>query len=460
VLRREASLFDEFLRLESETDRARRGRSLEPLVARLFKRSHFEVTLGAGAARPRQTDLIARGGRDTYVIETKWRDAPSDVGDVDGLRSRLQRLPGSPVGVLISISGFASSVIEEIERDRRSAVLLIDGEELRSLLANTLDLRRLLKRKHESLAIHGKVLVTDASAAGSTAPLGQLPTADAWFVDLEGQRLPWLAAPGGFGGFTFVREVPDIDWVAGGGAGAALDLPLQAETVDELLAVIGELSDIGWATPQASWCLQQAETTWHGFGAESLRDAMRQRDVRYAGAGRIHHTEQLAFHDACEGGFYTVSAGVDARDHQTVWEADMSVQLVGVPLDSDPYQQLADRLHVQRALYFRPRTEPSVRNAVLPGFYERDVEPIAYVVSRRQDDGTLWTCGFATANPYMNESLGIDEPGAPLRDTEVLICSLSAWHYFGEPDQRYYLRRYSEAFTSHAAAVHVSANWR
>ena len=33
-------------------------------------------------ARPRQTDLVASLGHDTYLVETKWESSPAEIGDV------------------------------------------------------------------------------------------------------------------------------------------------------------------------------------------------------------------------------------------------------------------------------------------------------------------------------------------------------------------------------------------
>lgn len=77
---------------------AQRGRELESFVAKLFRELHFRVKPNAGAARPRQTDVLVSRGTDTYLIECKWRSSKADIDDIDSLRSRLQRTDPAVVG--------------------------------------------------------------------------------------------------------------------------------------------------------------------------------------------------------------------------------------------------------------------------------------------------------------------------------------------------------------------------
>ncbi|WCD84047.1 hypothetical protein KPP03845_100367 [Streptomyces xanthophaeus] len=67
----ESLLVSEFKRLQSTSDAHRRGRKLEELLQRLFQNAHFRVQRNAGAARPRQTDLVAGYGDAWYVIEAE-----------------------------------------------------------------------------------------------------------------------------------------------------------------------------------------------------------------------------------------------------------------------------------------------------------------------------------------------------------------------------------------------------
>src|SRR5215831_8644417 len=118
-------LYDDFVRIEKDASPHNRGYQLESLVQALFQTAHYRVLRNAGIARPRQTDLTATNGRDTYLIETKWESGEVDIDAVDGLRARLSRTHSTVIGVFISIGGFTRSVIEDVETRRQQPILLI-----------------------------------------------------------------------------------------------------------------------------------------------------------------------------------------------------------------------------------------------------------------------------------------------------------------------------------------------
>jgi hypothetical protein len=147
-LRRQSWPIDEFRSLQKSGDPQRRGIQFESLVARQFREAYFKVQANPGVARPRQTDFLAMNSRDRYLVETKWKQKAADINDVDSLFSRLDRTPGSVVGVLVSISGFSKSAIERVESRRDRPVLLVTSAEIERMLQWG-SLTRLLRRKQD-----------------------------------------------------------------------------------------------------------------------------------------------------------------------------------------------------------------------------------------------------------------------------------------------------------------------
>src|SRR4051812_33488511 len=120
------SLAADFERLRAVTNAHQRGRKFEQLLERLFRQAHFRVDLDAGIATPRQTDLVARYGGVWYLIEAKWQTAPADVDVFDAVFRRLQRAASSRVvGVIVSVSGFTNTVIEEAAKCRGEELVLL-----------------------------------------------------------------------------------------------------------------------------------------------------------------------------------------------------------------------------------------------------------------------------------------------------------------------------------------------
>jgi hypothetical protein len=127
---------------------------------------------------------------------------------------------------MVSFSGFTGSAVERVEEHSDRPVLLITGAELEQLVDWDDDLVHLLAQKRASLLTHRKALFAiTRRRRGSVSPDG-LVVASAEFSLLDGSRAKWITGGGDFGEFTFVRELPDIDWDPGEGRGVTLDMPV------------------------------------------------------------------------------------------------------------------------------------------------------------------------------------------------------------------------------------------
>lgn len=141
----------EFRHLKQIPDTQRRGYDFETFVGNLFKQRHFSVVPGPGTARPRQTDLLARRGGETYVIKTKWRRKKANIDDIDSLFARLDAAPRDVTCLLVSFPGFSDAVITRAEQKSDRPVLLTSGEELEAFVEWDRDLLQLLARKKTAL---------------------------------------------------------------------------------------------------------------------------------------------------------------------------------------------------------------------------------------------------------------------------------------------------------------------
>ena len=115
----------ELRRLEKLDNYQKRGYEFQDFVGSLFKLRHFQVTSSPGTAKPRQTDLLATRGADSYIIETKWRSSKADINDIDSLFARLGAAPGAVVGLMVSHAGFTDSAIDRVEQRSDRPVLLM-----------------------------------------------------------------------------------------------------------------------------------------------------------------------------------------------------------------------------------------------------------------------------------------------------------------------------------------------
>lgn len=173
--------------------------------------AQYRVSPGAGAACPRQTDLVARLADDRYLIEVKHQARPADIDVVESLRARLQRTGPRMIGVVIGRSGFTATALRDTEEHRAGPVLLIGGEDIDRVAADPDHLRDLLEQQYEDLVTHGRRNPDRGGALPRTARATTERTPIV-LVDLDGRPQPWLTCAGGYDAAINALELHDIDW--------------------------------------------------------------------------------------------------------------------------------------------------------------------------------------------------------------------------------------------------------
>ncbi|MFD4922703.1 restriction endonuclease [Streptomyces goshikiensis] len=476
----ESLLVSEFQQLQSSPDAHRRGRKFEELLERLFKNAHFRVQRNAGTARPRQTDLLASYGDAWYLIEAKWEKAPIDVDTFDAVRARMERAVHSAVGVIISMSGFTETVIEEVTKFRgKQPILLIGQKDLSQVLRTPESLANLLRIKRDELMVHGRVhLSLETTRRARRRPVTDLPAAALTILGLDLQPLPYVKKEDGFAGLVFAQELPDVDWVIADGSGVTLDLPVSRLDERGLIDLVHTLNSMGWTTSQPSWSIRQLTAAWHGAGAREFVEALTARAKRYEDLPEeeIHHSEQVTYFDTCAGGgFYTLSADI-SKDGSRVVGCNVSFQLVGVPVDVQPLRHLFEQYDVMAAGFFRPLAGPSVSRGNL-GVHET-LEAVGYLVSSDPFPGNTtagdleslpagpdpqerWVTGIVARNPFFKADRGSAPEGWPgaLSTSEVIVCALRSHHPLAKMPETYSLVSWERARTSDAQVFRPVADW-
>lgn len=436
----------------------KRGYRFQDYVRTLFAKEHFKVTMNAGGAAPRQTDLMASRAEVTYLVETKWQKEPVDIDDIDSLFTRLGETAASVIGVFVSWSGFTSGAIDRVRQKRVRHMLLVTGSELEK----TNSFIRMLRRKQGTLLTDGTVLFEEGIRTHRRSAKTNLPAGSTRF-DIGGKNRRWLSCAGRFEQFAFVGELPDIDWVPGMGAGVSADFEVPTHTEKDLFRVLRELTEMNWTSENGRWAIQQAKRNWHGCGAQAFVDVVADWKGRYKDLDTIHHTEEFCYMDVCDGGFYTLVGQLSADGRRIGWRTTMSFQLSGIPVRQDAMRHLCDTFDVEEPLFYRPRTEDLLHRGHAEAGPVLDV--VGFVV---QEDGLNldpsdreWSSGLIARNPYREQTgHGFLEwwPDG-LEASELIICALRNWHPLSEPRQRYRLWSCEWAWTSDALVVRPLADW-
>ena len=129
-----------------------RGYLLQDLLTRLF------VIHGIPVVRSFQRNLGAEqidGAFELdgwhYIVECRWRAKLANIRELDGLYGQTGRSGKQTMGLFLSINGWSEHVVPAMKQNPDKCIVLMEGYDLRTVLAQAIDLRRLLKAKVRAL---------------------------------------------------------------------------------------------------------------------------------------------------------------------------------------------------------------------------------------------------------------------------------------------------------------------
>ena len=391
---------------------------------------------------------------------------------VDSVISRLERTPASTVGMILSRSGFSRSAITQARaKAPQRALLLFDGEDLDKVFHSPDYLRRLIGLKQRRILTHGYAATGRLeSSTKSERKIIKTVQQHEFFWSEDRQREYVSMSGGDYSKVVFVQDLVDLDWTTSEGTAVALDLAMNLHTLHDLLDLFGKLSALGWISAMGRWTLYQQENNWRGMGIDPLLRALEIPAVRYKAVRVAHHTEALAYYDACPGGFFTLTADIDfnARSHSygQVAHCSISIILTGIPLDPAPIQHLYEAAGIDAPAYFRPLGRPSLERGFVADGEAEPLQVTELLVGEYLDDARdpLWVEGIVAVNPFARstEKDRVELPkGWPaiLANNTSIICSLRDFHPVNRPPDLYRLRGWELAWTSDACAVKFLADW-
>jgi hypothetical protein len=476
---REGYLQRRYAELSGLGDERARGRAFEELLRDLFELSAHHARLNPRTSQPRQTDLYVETTQGAFLVEAKWQKRRQGSPDIDGLRVRLEDLPGRVAGLFFSVSGFNGHAISRVEQRRQREVLLFDGSEIEQLCRSPERLYWFIQEKRRTLARDGNMAFLSDGFDPINLPTPEprrWPEPESKLVGLDGKPLAWVAGMGEFGSAAFTRHLPDIDWRTSPGAGVNFDLRISLESRSDLPKLFEAIHQTLGLTSRGCWTIVQSSTTWFGTGASNLVASLGRWDERYRAfpRRRFHNAEEATYVDETQEGYYTLCVYVQATERGHIRSTDLSVQLPGVPLDTQRLRSLAEKFGAGDTLYFRPLGEKSVFYAYgtpLGGPPEDviKVKPVARAVDEEGDE--QWVTGVVVRNPWFRKrpppATEDDDPALDrqrdvmmaLSRFELLPCYMGQHH---EPDDivdYYYIRFVEASWTSDVMMIRAVVDW-
>lgn len=133
-------------------DPQKRGYLLQDLLNRLFDLHHFPVTRAFQRNQGgEQIDGAFELDGWHYLVECRWRAKLADIRDLDGLLGQVRRSGRQTMGLFLSMNGWSENVVALLKQNPEKSILLMEGYDLRSVLARQADLRKLMKAKIRAL---------------------------------------------------------------------------------------------------------------------------------------------------------------------------------------------------------------------------------------------------------------------------------------------------------------------
>lgn len=146
--------FDDLAKSENPHQR---GYLLEDLLNRTFDLHsipvHKSFRRNGGAE---QIDAAFEFDGWHYIVECRWREQLADIRQLDGLAGQVARSGRQTMGLFLSINGWSTNVVPLLKQHSEKALFLMEGFDLRCVLEQRIDLRRLLKGKLAALNLEAE----------------------------------------------------------------------------------------------------------------------------------------------------------------------------------------------------------------------------------------------------------------------------------------------------------------
>jgi hypothetical protein len=449
---------DQFERLLESEDAAGRGPAFEKVLGAQLSADGFAVHFNPKTARPRQTDLLAIHESDHFLIEAKWRKRSIDVGDVDSLRMRLNRIPSDIVGCIFNMSGYSSRAITQVENDRAREILLFNAAEINSIFAGRLEVHELIRRKREALRVDGRVWFDD-SKTQSTARRKNFPPPCREFRTKTGAA-PLVAVPSDNDETIFFLDIPETGAVD---TFVSMELRLAIHNTAELADVLATVQETIGLSDQGTFSIQQLAHAWYGFGAQNFLDAIESWEQRYSDAKlkSPHHSEDLVFLDRSGGALIALTSRQRVGDSTFLHASELEIQLAGIPVDSSKIQELARKTGNPEAL-FQTSSGSGLHSA---HFKAGQIKLVPHSKVVNSNLGEEWVCGIVAKNPFtasrMKRLAGSPGEFFPrhLPDPKYLLCAVSDQYLLRDEVSNLSVRSAFGTWIGHVPVLNVRCTW-
>jgi len=454
-------LSEEFKRLWDSKDPNRRGHLFEDLFCRLLFKSRFTVQRDPATAKPRQTDVLAEYGRDTFLFEIKWLGRKLDIDAVAQMKDRLGRTSKNTIGCICSASGFTENLIKDIEACRpQHEILLFNPYEIYGLFNERLDILDLIEQKRRALRHDGVAWFYGQNGWDSKSRYVEMPPSHESF-GLADSSIPIRLESQHISDILFIRTPPIFNeylWAF------SLRMRLRSSSVEDLRELFFTAENHLGLQGTGAFGIRQQASGWYGLGSDNfLKEIARypQRYKRYK--DDIHHSEELAFFDELNGGgIFLLTARQSLTIKGQIHSGELIIRLPGMPVNTEPYNQLMRSVAEYDAL-FTPEKPLHARHIRLSPKIRIEVSDVTTMIgSTELREGCV--SGVVVKNPFFRNPTKTSEilKGEELlafAEPEYLICRLDHWLDAGDEVDYYILTGLECVSLGEAVLLHPRCTW-
>ena len=455
-------LKDEFQRLWDSKEPEGRGLLFEDLFCRLLFKSGFVVHKDPASAKPRQTDLLAEYGNDTFLFEIKWLRRKVDIAAVAQMNDRLSRTAKGTVGCICSASGFTEGLISDVEQHRsRFEILLFNPYEIHGLFVRGTSILGLLDEKRRGLRCNGRMWFLEQSPRNSASQYVELPPShESLQIPASSIHIPIQSSR--FSDILFARTPLIFDeflWAV------SLSIRLDNLSAKKLREVFTVAENCLGLRGKGTFGIRQRDSGWYGLGSDNFLKEIARYSQRYKGyKGHIHHSEELAFFDELNDGLFLLSARQSMNTEGLIHSVEVIVRLRGIPVNTQPYLKFA-RSFTQYNIYFTP--EPPLRRVhktLPPTVRIEQPDVVTRIESKELNREKASISGVVLKNPFFNNPAKITELSEEkelqaFSEPEYLFCTLDDWLDVGDEIDHYVLTALETVTVGPIVLLHPRCTW-
>lgn len=286
-------LIKNFEKIRKIEDIQQRGYKFEELIYDLLRFYGLKPIKDRGVTgMGDQIDIIAEFEGKQLLVETRYREKPTDRQAIADLHTKMGIRQPNTIGVYFSMSGFTSNAIECASRIIDKIIVLFDRTETEEIVTSERDLEKMLRKKIFLKTKESRIILNIEETDEDVKILSE----DYHDIIIDQEKIEYLTTQSNGIGCLLFSPInygySDKNYFI------EMKYHYSIEFKD-LLFILRMYENIFGFTKKASFCIIQTNYSWYGLGVNSFLKALENRETRYEKTKNIikHHSEAVVFID-------------------------------------------------------------------------------------------------------------------------------------------------------------------